>query len=84
MLEAVNAAIERLREVRRWVGGAAEREARLAAYLTGGWLPDRDLLYTAEAPEGDLEVFGEDAAWEAVARAQAARRALHHALTERD
>ena len=32
--------------------------------------------------EGDLDVFDEDEPWEVIARAQAARRALHHALRE--
>lgn len=82
LLDAVRADTERLREIRQWVGGAIEREASLTAYLRGEWLADRDLLLTAEAPESDAEVFDEDAPWETVARAQAARRALHHALTE--
>lgn len=84
LLDAVRADTARLREIQRWIDGVLEREARLTAYLRGAWLGDRDKLFTAGVGEGALDVFDEDAPWDAIARAQAARRAVHHALAERD
>jgi hypothetical protein len=82
LLDQLRADTDRLARMRAWVEEVIEREARLTAYLKGEWLEDRDLLLTAGAVEGDLDVFDEDEPWEVIARAQAARRALHHALRE--
>lgn len=82
LVDRLRADTERVREFRTWLDGVVEREARLVTYLRGEWLDDRDVLFTAGASEGDLDVFDEDEPWEVIARAQAARRALNHALDE--